>query len=72
MDFDVKFPQDKNLTLTKKEKKWWSIALKKYKLNTEIYDNILSSITLVHSLSAEDQKFMKEYFKSGKYSKLIK
>jgi len=69
MDFDAKYPKDKNLTLAKKEKNWWAIALKKYKLAPEAYNNILNSITLTDSLSTEDQKIMKEYFKNQNHGK---
>lgn len=72
MDFNAKYPKNKNLTLAKKEKKWWSITLKKYKLDPEAYNNILNGITLTHSLSTEDQKIMKEYFKNQKHDKVGK
>jgi hypothetical protein len=66
MDFNTKYPKDRSFTLVQKEKKWWSVALKKYKLDAETYDNILNHITLAHSLSTKDQKIMKEYFKNQK------
>jgi len=64
--FNAKFPQDKSLSTIEKERKWWAITLKKYKLDTKTYNYILSHITLSRSSSATDKKIMEEYFESLK------
>lgn len=66
MDFDQEFPQAENLTSGMKEHQWWAVTLKKYKLAQKNYDNILDMITVDYSLSAKEQKIMKEYFETLK------
>lgn len=64
IEYDTMFTQSTEIDSFEKEQIWWSITIKKYKLEPHIEQAILRRLTLSDTLSKHDAELMTAFFDS--------